>query len=105
MLAAVLTANPHNPMDGTLVAVKKLKGEAWPLTCASTSVAIALADASNVLDPLNEALRMINFQHAHVLSLLGVSFDECRVPHLIMPFMHHGDLRKYLQREASNRVR
>ena len=40
---------------------------------------------------------MKNFEHLHVLQLLGVCFDEEAQPMVILPYMAKGDLRSYVK--------
>ena len=39
---------------------------------------------------------MKDFNHKHVLSLIGVSIDPMGVPLVVLPFMANGNLKKYL---------
>ncbi len=59
-----------------------------------------VVDTTNVADFLKEALTMSNFDHSHVLKLVGVSFFKW-VPLIVTPFMEKGDLRKYLLDSAN----
>jgi len=45
---------------------------------------------------LREAVLMKDFQHAHVLGVVGITFDPDGSPMVILPFMYHGDMRKYI---------
>lgn len=45
---------------------------------------------------LREAVLMKDFQHVHVLGVIGITFDPDGSPMVILPFMHHGDMRKYI---------
>ena len=45
---------------------------------------------------LREGLIMKDFNHVHVLSLLGVSVDPMGIPLIVLPFMANGNLKKYL---------
>lgn len=47
---------------------------------------------------------MKNFNHKHVLSLIGITFDKDNLPMVITPFMPNGDLLRYL-RNPSNSFR
>ena len=39
-----------------------------------------------------------NFDHPNVLSILGISFTpEENKPLMVMPYMHHGDVKSYLK--------
>lgn len=52
---------------------------------------------------LLESALMHSFSHAHILSLRGICLDpSTSCPYLIMPFMEHGDLRKFLRRKADS---
>ena len=44
---------------------------------------------------LEEAVIMRDFNHPNVLSLLGVVIRDCR-PHVVLPFMEHGDVKTYI---------
>jgi proto-oncogene tyrosine-protein kinase Met len=52
---------------------------------------------------LNEALTMQEFDHPHILRLIGISLDKENLPLVILPFMKHGDLLSYIRDE--NNVR
>lgn len=41
---------------------------------------------------------MIQFDHPHVLALIGVCLDGGPAPYIIMPFMSNGSLHGYLKR-------
>lgn len=52
---------------------------------------------------LLESALMHSFSHAHILSLRGICLDpNTSCPYLIMPFMEHGDLRKFLRKKADS---
>ena len=56
------------------------------------------ADETEIVELfLREALMMKDFKHPHVLSLIGISIDDDSSPMVILPFMAHGDLRRYIQ--------
>ena len=44
---------------------------------------------------LEEALRMRNLKHEHVLTMLGIVDLEGR-PYVVLPYMANGDLKTYL---------
>ena len=44
---------------------------------------------------LEEATMMLDFNHQHILPLLGVSIHKNR-PHVILPYMENGDLKEYI---------
>ena len=50
---------------------------------------------------LLESTLMHSFSHSHILSLRGLSLNpQSGAPYLVMPFMEHGDLRKFLRKKA-----
>lgn len=53
---------------------------------------------------LDEALRMREFDHQHILGLIGISLDQEDMPLVVLPFMKHGDLLSYLRCEDNVRV-
>lgn len=62
------------------------------------------ADETEIVELfLREALMMKDFKHPHVLSLIGISVDDDSSPMVILPFMAHGDLRRYIQ-DPNNEV-
>ncbi len=52
---------------------------------------------------LEEAVVMKDFNHPNVLSLLGVVLDESK-PHVILPYMEHGDLKTYIGKPSRVRT-
>ena len=48
---------------------------------------------------MEESLMMKNFNHPHVLNLIGVCVDGGSAPLLVVPFMANGSLLHYLKRE------
>ena len=63
------------------------------------AVAANRMDVDTVESFLREGLIMKDFDHAHVLSLIGVSVDPVGVPLIVLPFMANGNLKKYLMRQ------
>jgi len=59
--------------------------------------------ASEVRRFVDEALRMKEFDHVNVLSLIGVALDFDNLPLVVLPFMRHGDLLSYIRDEANVR--
>ena len=53
---------------------------------------------------VEESLKMSQFKHIHVMSLIGVCLDAGSAPYIIMPYMANGSLIKYLKRERKNVV-
>lgn len=47
---------------------------------------------------MEEAIVMASFRHANVLTMIGVCVDPTtHIPTLVLPYMEHGDLQKYLR--------
>ena len=46
---------------------------------------------------LKEGVIMKNFNHAHVLKLLGVCVPSHENPMVVLPYMANGDLRSYVK--------
>ena len=44
---------------------------------------------------------MKDFNHLHVLTLIGISMDKHDHPLVVLPFMKHGDLLSYIRGEAN----
>ncbi|ELU12321.1 hypothetical protein CAPTEDRAFT_48374, partial [Capitella teleta] len=51
---------------------------------------------------LNEALTMQEFDHPHILRLIGITLDKENLPLVILPFMKHGDLLSYIRDEGNS---
>ena len=54
-------------------------------------------DTEEISNFLEEAIIMKDFDHANVLSLLGVTVQNDR-PYVILPLMEHGDLKNYVSK-------
>ena len=50
----------------------------------------------NVIDFLEEATIMKDFNHDHVLSMYGVIIDENNRVYVLLPYMANGDLKAYV---------
>ena len=50
---------------------------------------------------LEEALRMQEFDHPHILRLKGIALDKENMPLVVLPFMKHGDLLSYIRDELN----
>lgn len=48
---------------------------------------------------IDEALTMREFNHDHVLRLLGIVIDGDQSPLVVLPFMTHGDVLSYIRNE------
>ena len=55
-----------------------------------------MGDLSSVEDFLREGAIMKDFDHPHVLRLLGMAINHKAAPWVILPFMAHGDLRTFV---------
>ena len=53
---------------------------------------------------LEEALKLKHFRHQNVLNLTGVCVEASPAPYIVMPFMCHGSLLKYLRKEKLSLV-
>ena len=51
-------------------------------------------------DFLREGLRMKDFNHANVLDLIGISFNDDNAPLILIPFMANGDLDTWMRDRA-----
>ena len=50
---------------------------------------------------LEEALTMRDFDHIHILKLIGIVIDKEEMPLVVLPFMRHGDLLSYIRNERN----
>ena len=58
---------------------------------------------SNVKLFVEECIVTSKLDHPNVLSLIGVSTNpEDGTLHMIMPFMHHGDVKSFLKKKRGN---
>lgn len=57
-----------------------------------------------VLELLKECIKMKNFCHRHVMTLIGVCLDGGPEPFLILPYMANGSLVSYLRKQQCNLV-
>jgi len=83
---AQLSVNRIQPTLKT-VAVKTLKG---------------FFDQNEVNKIMEESVKMKQFNHPNVMSLIGVCTDAGPAPYIIMPFMANGSLLSYLRKERPN---
>ena len=47
---------------------------------------------------------MYNFEHPHVLGIIGVCVDAGPTPYIVMPFVANGSLLAYIKKEKMNLV-
>lgn len=57
-----------------------------------------------VKELLKECIKMKNFHHKHVMTLIGVCLDGGPEPYLILPYMANGNLVSYLRKEQCSVV-
>jgi len=50
---------------------------------------------------LQEGLMMKDFKHHHVLTLIGVCFEDEGSPMVVLPYMQNGDLLSYIRDEKN----
>lgn len=53
---------------------------------------------------IKESVKMQQFDHPNVLSLIGICVDAGPAPYIVMPFMANGSLISYLKKERSNLI-
>ena len=61
-------------------------------------------DQKTATDMLKESEKMQDFQHPHVLNIIGVCVDAGPAPYIIMPFIANGSLLAYVKKEKTNLV-
>ena len=57
---------------------------------------------NDVLNMMDEVLKMQSFDHPHVMTLIGVCLDAGPGLALVMPYMANGSLLAYLKSERPN---
>ena len=63
---------------------------------------VGLFTATDIECLVAEIIKMKDFQHSNVMSLIGVCVDAGPGVSIIMPFMANGSLLDYLKKERSN---
>ena len=53
---------------------------------------------------MGEILKMQDFHHPHVMTLIGVSFDANHTPSIVMPFMANGSVLSFLRNKRSSLI-
>ena len=48
---------------------------------------------------MKESEKMMQFNHIHVMNVIGVCIDSGKTPYIIMPYMANGSLLGYLKKE------
>ncbi|KAF8354699.1 svh-2 [Pristionchus pacificus] len=84
----IVLKGTYNPPDGPTraVACKTLTGHV----------------TGGISEFVNEGLMMDRFDHPRVMTLVGISFNEERMPIIVTDYMENGDLAKYL-RDVKNK--
>ena len=75
---------------------------ATPLSFSLVSPNPGLFTATDVEGLVAEIVKMKDFQHSNVMSLIGVCLDAGPGVSIIMPFMANGSLLDYLRKERDN---
>ena len=91
------------------VAVKTLKGEClfanvfpkfyhmWTFPCYVTGY----FNETDIDKIKEESVKMKQFHHPNVMSLVGVCLDGGPAPYIVMPYMAKGSLQSYLKKERN----
>ena len=70
------------------------------LHCASLlTYTTGFYEKKEVMEIMTESMKMREFNHPHVLGLIGLCIDAGPAPYIVMPFMANGSLLSYLKKE------
>lgn len=61
-------------------------------------------DQSQIDEMMRESVKMADFDHPNVLTLIGVCIDGGPTPYIVTPFMANGSLQSYLKKKRSELV-
>ncbi len=61
-------------------------------------------DQSQIDELMRESVKMRDFNHPNVLSLIGVCIDGGPTPYIVTPFMANGSLQSYLKKNRTELV-
>ncbi len=61
-------------------------------------------DQSQVEEMIRESIKMSDFDHPNVLTLIGVCVDGGPAPYIVTPFMSNGSLFCYLKRNRAELI-
>ena len=87
------------------VAIKESKGLLNWLFAFLNCLILDLS-SSKITEFMEECEIAKNFHHPNVLCLLGISFTpEENKPLMVMPYMHHGDVKSYLKSKRGSVIR
>ena len=97
-----------NGKEFKIVAVKTLKGAVcinlslskhmkYNILAIIHSLLTGSYNAKDVNDLVQESIKMKNFDHPNVMSLLGVCLDAGPAPYIVLPYMANGNLLSHLK--------
>ena len=97
--------NKWQSLETQLVAIKTLKGQTTVIKLFKVDYFVflmtGLFSSRDLHDMVEEILKMQDFDHPNVMTLIGVSFDLNEIPSIVMPLMANGSLLAYLKRDRS----
>eukprot|EP00731_Ephydatia_muelleri_P030153 Em0021g676a len=68
-----------------------------PLLVEREGLKTGLFTMRDLHNMMSEILKMQDFSHPHVMTLMGMSFDAANTPSMVMPYMANGSLLSYLK--------
>ena len=68
-----------------------------PSLLPSLLLSLGLFTMRDLHNMMSEILKMQDFNHPHVMTLMGMSFDAANTPSMVMPYMANGSLLSYLK--------
>ena len=68
-----------------------------PSLLPSPLLSLGLFTMRDLHNMMSEILKMQDFSHPHVMTLMGMSFDAANTPSMVMPYMANGSLLSYLK--------
>lgn len=67
------------------------------MTCVGVRAEFRALDDEQVRGVFREALVMKQLSHDNILNILGLAIMRNQ-PHIVMPYMHNGDLKTFISR-------
>ena len=100
----------YTPEENTVteVAVKTIKCVLLKFSCITQFILLLFIafSSSTAEDFIKECNISKKFDHPNVLSLIGVCIiPKESVPLMVMPFMHHGDVKSFLKSKRGNDIK